>query len=63
MPIDEGKVKKGGVNKTPITDRPRPPMGQGYGIMAPNAISQLINAKDIDPEYIKIVNEKFWNLI
>lgn len=34
MPIEEGKVKKGGVNinKTPNTNRPRPPMGQDYNM-------------------------------
>lgn len=60
MPIDEGKIKKGGVQtKPPVTKRPRPPAGQGYDMV----ITQLINAKDIDPEYTKIVDERFWDLI
>lgn len=29
LPINEGVVKKGGVNKPPTTSRPAPPAGQG----------------------------------
>lgn len=29
LPINEGIVKKGGVNKPPATTRPAPPAGQG----------------------------------
>ena len=28
-PVEEGMIRKGGVNNTPVTERPEAPMGQG----------------------------------